>query len=119
MELTYNQSLANESCFSGVYINATYEEMLEKFGDDIRMMELKTGRCLDNYCDNKVKHQWILTSGPAGDQVLTIYDWKEERPILKSTKVEWHVGSKRMSKELVIRVLKNDFDFREDQIECE
>lgn len=119
METTYNQKLANGSHFSGIYIRCSYGELLEKFGDDLQLSQIKTGRVYDNYTDDKIKHQWILTSGPAGDQIITIYDYKEDKKILRDTIIDWHVGCKNLTQETVYKVLRVDFEFNPTQLDSE
>jgi len=119
METTYNHKLVIGSGFSGIYIRCSYKKLLEKLGDDFQLSQLKEGKKLDECSDDKIRHEWILTSGPNGDQVITIYDYKEDRKILRDTIINWHVGCKGLTSETVRKVLTVDYEFTDEELDFE
>jgi hypothetical protein len=85
------------------YIKATYEQLVEKFGephDCTQEGEWKSG-------DGKVRVEWAFkTGGVKKPTIVTIYEYKSDQPICEIT--TWHIGSKG-KRELVDQFLKNHF----------
>lgn len=76
------------SSFHG-YLHASYQELVDKLGipnDCTQDGEWRSG-------DQKVRVEWAFRSThPKRPMVLTIYDYKEPRPINEVN--QWHVGIK-------------------------
>jgi len=85
------------------YIKATYEQLVEKFGephDCTQEGDWRSG-------DSKVRVEWAFKDGSARKPtIVTIYEYKSDQPIREIT--TWHIGSKG-KRELVDQFLKNHF----------
>ena len=72
---------ANGTSFHDVVINSSINELTQLLGEP---------SYTDNSGEDKVNVEWDceLEDG----RVVTIYDWKEYRPIGKDEMIEWHIG---------------------------
>lgn len=83
---SFKESL--QSHFHG-YLHATYQELVDKLG--IPNDRTKDGEWYS--MDGKVRVEWAIKSNhPKRPMVLTIYDYKDNRPIDEVN--QWHVGIK-------------------------
>tara|TARA_Y100000310_G_C20631146_1_gene788713 strand:+ start:715 stop:1086 length:372 start_codon:yes stop_codon:yes gene_type:complete len=76
-----------KNCSLVGYIECTKHELEDKFGKN----GLAINREEDGYDDPKVQNEWWVRINETN---MTIYDYKEERPIADDDKIIWHVGSK-------------------------
>lgn len=71
------------------YLHASYQELVDKLG----MPNDRTKEGEWHSSDNKVRVEWAFKSrSKSRPMVLTIYDYKESRPINEVN--QWHVGLK-------------------------
>lgn len=68
--------------FHGNIIIATPNQLIELFG--------KPEYGQNDGCD-KVNMEWICENSDG--EIVTIYDWKEYRPLQMDQSYEWHLGS--------------------------
>ena len=72
---------ANGTSFHDVTITATLQQLITILGEPTS--DNNTG-------DNKVNIEWVCENN---DGILvTIYDWKENRPINNNENIKWHIG---------------------------
>lgn len=81
-------------------LQANYEEMKEAFGEPHETTPSE---------DGKVRVEWAFETEDG--TIITIYDWKEERPVEKVT--EWNIGGKgdreKITKEIEEKFLNANF----------
>jgi hypothetical protein len=68
------------------YIECTKHELEDKFGKNGLAINREEG----GYDDPKVQNEWWVR---INETKLTIYDYKEDRPIADDDKIIWHIGS--------------------------
>lgn len=78
----------NGTSFVG-YLNGTFKELVERFGEPHRCDIEGPWRSRDK----KVRVQWAFKMGTGDDRlVFTIYDYKEKRSLGRI--YTWHIGAK-------------------------
>ncbi|HUM53498.1 MAG TPA: hypothetical protein PK431_16890 [Chitinophagales bacterium] len=83
-----NQSAVGTS-FHMITVSATVEQLQAILG---------TPAYSDNDGEDKVNFSWQMETNE--DNVFTVYDWKEYRPISKNELITWHIGSKSLTTSL-------------------
>lgn len=70
------------SCFSGITVLTTYEEIVRQIGEP---QHIGSG-------DNKVQYKWDCETEDG--TLFTIYDWKEyEHDVKDAGNIWWHIGA--------------------------
>jgi hypothetical protein len=89
--------------YHGVNITTTVQELIDILGEPTHV---------ENTGEDKVNFEWnCITSN---EDIVTIYDWKEYRPISKDEVIEFHIGGHTLShtldaqKELSKIILQNN-----------
>ena len=67
--------------FFGTTIVASLEELRQVLGKPI--IEENDGR-------DKVNFEWEMETD--SEDMFTVYDWKEYRPLSETEEIEWHIG---------------------------
>ena len=89
-----NYDIANATSHHSLVIQASLSAMLDKLGQP---SYVGSG-------DNKAQLDWTFYSENK-NRVITIYDYKENKPIHKIT--EWNIGSKNLTEDEIIAFFKN------------
>jgi hypothetical protein len=71
----------NGTSFHGSTVRASVNELIEVVGKSTYE---------DNTGEDKVNIEWVLED--ENGNVITIYDWKQYRPLSYDEKINWHVG---------------------------
>ena len=97
-----NYIITDGSSFSGVYLIVGLTKLIELLGKPTTI----------GSSDDKTQLQWTFYD-KTGDTVITIYDYREDKPIHKIN--EWHIGSKNISdeSELMHNLTELGFDNKE------
>jgi len=88
MKTTFTHTTAKSGTHLQGHFTATYDELVEAFGEATYMAERDGGF-------DKVWTEWTLEFEHKGDTVnATIYDWKEDSPYTSRNgkTYEWHIG---------------------------
>lgn len=92
-QIKHSEEIAGTS-FNKVVVKENYQTLLNALGNPTVI----------GSPDNKIQLQWQFINSQNKEQVFTIYDYKSDCPIKDVT--DWHIGSKGMSNEKIIRHLK-------------
>lgn len=81
-----NYDITDGSSFAGFYLNVSVNKLLDILGDPTTIGSR----------DDKVQLQWVYYNPKVGsEQVITIYDYREDKPISKIK--QWHIGAKNLN----------------------
>jgi hypothetical protein len=72
---------ANGTSFHSSTVRASVNELIKIIGEPTYE---------DNTGEDKVNIEWVLEDD--NGNVVTIYDWKEYRPLSYDEKINWHIG---------------------------
>lgn len=82
---------ANGTSFHDVTITATPQQLVTILGEPN-----------NNSGDNKVNMEWVCENNDG--VLITIYDWKENRPINNNEKIKWHIGGRGIKDTLTAKL---------------
>lgn len=93
-----NYIITDGSSFSGIYLIVGLSKLIELLG---KPTTIGSG-------DDKTQLQWTFYD-KTGDTVITIYDYREDKPIHKIN--EWHIGTRNISDKSEIIYNLNELGF--------
>ena len=79
MKKTYK--ITNGTSFHGITIKTTINELINAIGNP---------SCKENTGNDKVNFEWDCETSE--EKPVTIYDWKQYRPIGRDEEIEFHIG---------------------------
>lgn len=82
---------ANGTSFHDVTITATPQQLITILGEPN-----------NNSGDNKVNMEWVCENNDG--VLITIYDWKENRPINNNENIKWHIGGRSIKDTLTAKL---------------
>jgi len=82
---------ANGTSFHDVTITATPQQLITILGEPN-----------NNSGDGKVNMEWVCENNDGA--LITIYDWKENRPINNNEDIKWHIGGRGIKDTLTAKL---------------
>jgi len=82
---------ANGTSFHDVTITATPQQLITILGEPN-----------NNSGDGKVNMEWVCENNDG--VLITIYDWKENRPINNNENIKWHIGGRGIKDTLTAKL---------------
>lgn len=79
------QKSSGGTSFHGTVIQATVNQLHEILGKP---------DCVSNDGKDKTNYDWVAET--VYEDVFTVYDWKEYRPISEDEVISWHIGGKSL-----------------------
>ena len=82
---------ANGTSFHDVTITATPQQLITILGEPN-----------NNSGDGKVNMEWVCENNDGA--LITVYDWKENRPINNNEDIKWHIGGRGIKDTLTAKL---------------
>jgi len=95
-----NKNTTN-SYFSGLYLKTTMKRIMTILGPSEKV-------------DGTITNEWVIEK--ENEQIITIYDWQENRKFSENEVIIWHIGKKNITNDEIITLLVDEVGFEKFEI---